>query len=47
MLVSVPPSLSVSEVVKYLKGQSSHLLQDEFPELKKRNWGQHLEAIFV
>ena len=28
MLVSVPPSLSVSDVVRYLKGRSSHLLQD-------------------
>ena len=44
MLVSVPPNLSVSDVVKYLKGRSSHLLQDEFPELKKRYWGQHLWA---
>ena len=44
MLVSVPPSLSVSDVVKYLKGRGSHLLQDEFPELKKKYWGQHLWA---
>ena len=44
MLVSVPPSLSVSNVAKYLKGRSSHLLQDEFPELKKKYWGQHLWA---
>ena len=44
MLVSVPPSLSVSDVVRYLKGRSSHLLQDEFAELKKRYWGQHLWA---
>ena len=44
MLVTVPPSLSVSDVVRYLKGRSSHLLQDEFAELKKRYWGQHLWA---
>ena len=44
MLVSVPPNLSASDVVRYLKGRSSHLLQDEFPELKKRYWGQHLWA---
>jgi putative transposase len=30
--------------LQYLKGQSSRLLQDEFPELKKRFWGQHLWA---
>jgi len=44
MFVSVPPSLSVSDVAKYLKDRSSHLLQDEFPELKKKYWGQHLWA---
>ncbi|GIO24194.1 hypothetical protein J11TS1_27750 [Oceanobacillus sp. J11TS1] len=27
--------------MQYLKGRSSRLLQDEFPELK-RYWGQHL-----
>lgn len=27
---------------KHPKGKSSRLLQDEFPELKKRYWGQHL-----
>lgn len=44
LLLSIPPTLSVSQVVKYLKGRSSHLLQDEFQELKKRYWGQHLWA---
>ncbi|SFG94573.1 transposase [Sporolactobacillus nakayamae] len=28
--------------MQYLKGRSSRLLQDEFPELKKRYCGQHL-----
>ena len=44
MLVSVPLSLSVSDIAKYLKGRGSYLLQYEFPELKKRYWGQHLWA---
>ncbi len=44
MMVSYPPSLSVSKMVQALKGRSSHLLQDEFPELKKRYWGQHMWA---
>jgi putative transposase len=30
--------------MQYIKGRSSRLLQDEFPELKKRYWGQHLWA---
>jgi putative transposase len=42
ILISCPPSLAVSKIVQYLKGRSSRLIQDEFPELKKRYWGQHL-----
>ena len=44
LLVSCPPSLSVAKMVQYLKGRSSRLLQEEFPHLKKRYWGQHLWA---
>ena len=44
MLVSCPPKLSVSDMMQYLKGRSSHMLQREFPELKRRYWGQHLWA---
>ncbi len=42
MLVSAPPDLSPSKLVQYLKGRSSRRLQDEFPELRKKYWGQHL-----
>ena len=44
MLISSPPSLAPSKIVQYLKGRSSRLLQEEYPELKKRYWGQHLWA---
>ena len=44
MLVSCPTTMSPSKIVQYLKGRSSRLIQDEFPELKKRYWGQHLWA---
>ena len=44
MLVSCPPELAPAKVVQYLKGRSSRKLQDEFPELRKRYWGQHLWA---
>lgn len=44
ILISCPPSIAPSKVVQYLKGRSSKLIQDEFPELKKRYWGQHLWA---
>lgn len=44
LLLSCPPSLAPSKILQYLKGRSSRLLQDEFLELKKRYWGQHLWA---
>ena len=44
MLLSIPPSLSVSRAVQYLKGRSSHKLLSEFASLRKRYWGQHLWA---
>ena len=42
LLLSCPPSLAPSKIVQYLKGRSSRLLQEQFTELKKRYWGQHL-----
>jgi len=44
LLVSCPAPLSPSKIAQYLKGRSSRLIQDEFPHLKKRYWGQHLWA---
>jgi len=43
--IEYPPSLSISLLVKKLKGRSSHHLQQEFPTLRKRYWGQHFWAI--
>lgn len=45
MHISYRPSLSISIIVKKLKGRSSRKLQQEFPELKKRYWGRHFWAI--
>ena len=45
MHLSYPPSLSVSDIVKRLKGRSSRLLMQEFPELKRRYWGCHFWGI--
>ena len=42
LLVSSPPSLSVSKLVQYLKGNTSHKLQMEYKELNKQYWGRHL-----
>jgi putative transposase len=44
MLVSLDPSVSISTLMRQLKGTSSRILQMEFPHLKKRYWGQHLWA---
>jgi putative transposase len=44
LLVSVPPNVSVSELVKRLKGRSSRRLMDEFNELRRQFWGRHLWA---
>jgi putative transposase len=44
MLIGIPPYLSVSKAVQYLKGKSSHRLLSEFAGLRKRYWGQHLWA---
>ncbi len=38
LLIGIPPQLSVSGAVQYLKGKSSHKL------LKKKYWGQNLWA---
>ena len=39
LLVSVPPYLSVSKLVQYIKGYSSRKLQMEYKELNKQYWG--------
>ena len=44
MLVVVPPQLAPAKLVQFLKGRSSRMLQQEFPHLRKRYWGQHLWA---
>ncbi len=44
MLIGIPPQLSVSRAVQYLKGKSSHRLLSEYKALRKRYWGQRLWA---
>ena len=45
MHIEYPPSLSISQLVKRLKGRSSRLLQKEYTELERRYWGKHFWAI--
>ena len=44
ILVSVPPTVSISKLVQYIKGKSSRKLLMHSKELNKRYWGQHLWA---
>jgi putative transposase len=44
MVVSIPPHLSVSKVMQYIKGKSGRKLLQEFELLKKRYWGGSLWA---
>jgi putative transposase len=45
MHVEYPPKLSLSNLVKRLKGRGSRRLQNEFPSLKKQYWARHFWAI--
>ncbi|MBM3130819.1 MAG: IS200/IS605 family transposase [Chloroflexi bacterium] len=44
LLVSVPPHVSVSDLMQRLKGRSSRLMLQEFGELRRQFWGKHLWA---
>jgi putative transposase len=39
MHIEYPPKVSMSDLVKRLKGRTSRILQQEFPSLQKRYWG--------
>ena len=45
LYVSYPPKLSVSDMVRFMKGKSSRKIQEEFPQLGKRYWGKHFWGI--
>ena len=44
LLVSVPPHLSVSKLVQYMKGYSSRKILMEYKEMNKQYWGRHFWA---
>lgn len=44
ILVSAPPNLAPSEIMRRIKGRTSSKLFEEFPVLKKRYWGRHFWA---
>ena len=46
MLVSIPPSISVSQFMGYLKGKSSLMIFDRHANLKYKYGNRHLQRIF-
>lgn len=44
MHIEYPPKVSLSSLVKRLKGLTSRKLQQEYPILKDRYWGNHFWA---
>ena len=42
ILISCPPSISLSKIVQQIKGETSRMLLQEYKDLKRRYWGQHL-----
>ena len=45
MLIEYPLKTALSDLVKRLKGRTSRILQQEFPQLRKQYWGRHFWAI--
>ena len=44
IVVSSPPNIAPSEIMRRVKGRSARKLFEEFPTLKKRYWGKHFWA---
>lgn len=44
ILVSAPPEMAPSEIMRRIKGRSASKLFEEFAHIKKRFWGRHLWA---
>ena len=45
LYISYPPHVSVSNMVKRIKGMTSRKIQQEYPELNQRYWGKHFWAV--
>ena len=44
ILVSSPPTIAPSEIMRRIKGRTSSKLFEEYSHLKKRYWGRHFWA---
>lgn len=49
ILVSCPPNMAPSEIMRRIKGRTSAKLFEEYPQIKKKYWGgiSGREGIFV
>jgi putative transposase len=45
IFVSIPPHYAVSKIIQNIKGRSSRILQQEFPEIRREYWGRHFWGI--
>ena len=45
ILVSCPPDMAPSEIMRRIKGRTSRKLFEEFAHIKKRYWGRHLSLL--
>ncbi len=45
MHIEYPPKLNISTIAKQMKGRTSRKLQQEYPFLKKRYWGNHFWGV--
>ena len=44
LFLSIPPQVTISRLVQWLKGKTANRLLAEFPHLRKRFWGRHVWA---
>ncbi|MCP4570705.1 MAG: IS200/IS605 family transposase [FCB group bacterium] len=44
ILVSAPPDISPSDIMRRVKGRTSRKISEEFPHVRKRYWGRHFWA---
>lgn len=44
LLLSIPPQVTISKLLQYLKGKTAHKIMMEFTHIKKQYWGQHMWA---
>ena len=44
LLVSIPPQVTISRLLQWLKGKTAYKVMQEFPHMKKFFWGHHMWA---